>query len=142
VAAPPPRPPAPAGDLRPPPRRDDRLTRRYFLVAEQTERGITEYDVAVFVNGRWVSEVRSDTEQDPFEVTRFLTPGPNRVTLVASKRAGEVRRSTSRDATLRVVIGEGSAGGGQLLLEVPLVQMVRSAAETETFTEEHTLVAR
>jgi len=139
--APPPRPPAastvPAGGTEP------RLARRYFVVAEQSEPGITEYDVSVFVNGRWVRELRSDGDCEPFEVTRFLAPGPNKVTLVAAKRlAGTARRSTSREATLRVMVGEGSAGGGTVYLESPLVSMTRTAADTETFTEEHNLVAK
>jgi hypothetical protein len=130
-----PRPPA-AGEARP----FGTLTRRYYLVARQTEPGITEYDVSVFLNGRWVREVRSDGDGQPFEVTRFLQPGPNKVTLVATKRlAGAVRRSSSRDQTLKVLIGEGGEAGS---LESPLVSMTRTAAETETYTEEHNLVAR
>jgi len=122
---------------------DLKLSRRYFVVAEQSEPGITEYDVSVFVNGRWVRELRSDGDSEPFEVTRFLAPGSNKVTLVATKRlVGSARRSTSREATLRVILGEGSAGGGTVYLEVPLVSMTRTAADTETFTEEHNLVAK
>jgi len=139
--APPPRPPA-ASTTSPGPA-EPKLARRYFVVAEQSEPGITEYDVSVFVNGRWVRELRSDGDCEPFEVTRFLAPGSNKVTLVASKRlAGSSRRSTSREATLRVLLGEGSAGGGTVYLEAPLVSMTRTAADTETFTEEHNLMAR
>lgn len=136
AAAPPPRPPAPS-------LAEVKIGRRYFVVAEQSEPGIAEYDVSVFVNGRWVRELRSDGDCEPFEITRFLNPGANKVTLVATKRiSGTARRSTSREATLRVLLGEGSAGGGTVYLEAPLVSMTRSAAETETFTEEHNLVAR
>lgn len=135
-AALPPRPPA-AGALPP-----GALTRRYFLVVQQTEPGATEYDVSVFLNGRWVREVRSDGDSDPFEVTRFLKPGANKVTLVATKRVAGVRRSSSRDQRLEVILGEGSAGGGTVVLGTPLVTMTRNAAETETFAEEHDLVAR
>jgi CheY-like chemotaxis protein len=100
-------------------------------------------DVSVFLNGRWVREVRSDGDSDPFEITRFLQPGANKVTLVATKRvAGAVRRSNSRDQRIEVLLGEGSAGGGTVYLGTPLVTMTRNASETETFTEEHDLVAR
>jgi hypothetical protein len=99
--------------------------------------------VAVFVNGRWVREVRADGDLEPFEVTRFLQVGPNKVTMVATKRAPDAaRRSTSREATLKVTLGEGSAGGGTVYVDAPLFSMTRTAAETETFTEEHTLVAK
>lgn len=139
AAAVPPRPPAAVAEARP----SGALARRYFLVVQQTEPGMTEYDVSVFLNGRWVREVRSDGDSDPFEITRFLQPGANKVTLVATKRiAGAVRRSNSRDQRIEVILGEGSAGGGTVVLGTPLVTMTRSAAETETFTEEHDLVAR
>jgi len=125
------------------PRPTDKLGRRYFLVAEETAHGITEYDVAVFVNGRWVRELRSDGDAEPFELTRFLQLGPNKVTMVATKRLqGTARQSTSREATLRVTLGEGSAGAGTVYVDTPIFTMTRTAAETETFTEEHTLVAR
>lgn len=143
TSAPPPRPPAAGALASAAPAAEPRLARRYFVVAEQSEPGITEYDVSVFVNGRWVREIRSDGDSEPFEVTRFLNPGPNKVTLVATKRiTGNTRRSTSREATLRVLLGEGSAGGGTVYLEAPLVSMTRTAADTETFSEEHNLVAR
>lgn len=143
TSAPPPRPPAAGSLASAAPAAEPRLARRYFVVAEQSEPGITEYDVSVFVNGRWVREMRSDGDCEPFEFTRFLSPGQNKVTLVATKRlTGSTRRSTSREATLRVLLGEGSAGGGTVYVEVPLVSMTRTAADTETFSEEHNLVAR
>jgi hypothetical protein len=133
----PPSPPAAAGEPRP----FGTLTHRYFLVAQQTEPGMTEYDVSVFLNGRWVREVRSDSDAEPFEITRFLQPGANKVVLVATKRlAGAVRRSSSREQKLQILVGEGS--GGPAPLESPQVLMTRTAAETETVTEEHNLVAR
>ncbi|HSB19242.1 MAG TPA: hypothetical protein VLD85_04470 [Anaeromyxobacteraceae bacterium] len=139
AAAVPPRPPAAVAEARP----SGALAQRYFLVVQQTEPGMTEYDVSVFLNGRWVREVRSDGDSEPFEITRFLQPGANKVTLVATKRiAGAVRRSNSRDQRIEVILGEGSAGGGTVVLGTPLVTMTRNAAETETFTEEHDLVAR
>jgi hypothetical protein len=90
-----------------------------------------------------VRELRSDGDAEPFELTRFLQPGSNKVTMVATKRLqGTARQSTSREATLRVIVGEGSAGAGTVFVDTPLFTMTRTAAETETFTEEHTLVAR
>jgi hypothetical protein len=147
--APPPGPRQPAPAAAPAPQAADgragtaagRLERRYFVVAEQAEAGACGYDVAVFLNGRWVREIRSDVGAEPFEITRFLQPGKNRVQLVATKRPGAAPGSPSREATLRVAIGEAQAAGAPLL-DPPPVQMTRSAAETETFTEEHTLIAR
>jgi hypothetical protein len=135
----------PASEARPlpsGPAAGERLSRRYFAVAYQPDPGAAAYDVAIFLNGRWVREVRSDGDAAPFEVTRFLSAGPNRVQLVATKRLAGARRTSSREATLRVVIGEGHLDGGAVLVDAPLVEMTRNAAEVDTVTEEHTLVAR
>jgi len=127
-----------AGDARP----ASALSRRYWLVSEQSQRDGTQFDVAVFINGRWVKELKSSEEAAPFEVTRFLVPGPNEVVLVATKRLSGSRRSTSRDVTSRVAIGEGPASGQAGAIESAPVEMRRDASETGTFTEQHQLVAR
>jgi hypothetical protein len=128
-------------DGRPPPGAP-LLTRRYYLVGEQSELDGTQYDIAVFINGRWIKELRSADEPRPFEVTRFLQPGPNKVVLVATKRVRLARRSTSPGVTFRVVLGEAAVTGDRVAIESPQIEMKRNAAETETFTQEYALVAR
>jgi len=118
------------------------LARRYYLVGEQSELDGTQYDIAVFINGRWIKELRSAEEPRPFEVTRFLQPGSNKVVLVATKRVRAARRSTSPAVTFRVVLGEASVAGDHVTVESPQIEMKRTAAETETFTQEFALVAR
>jgi hypothetical protein len=118
------------------------LSKRYWLVGEQSEPDGTQYDIAVFINGRWIKELRSADEPRPFEVTRFLQPGTNKVVLVATKRVRLARRSTSAGVTFRVVLGEATVAGDRVTVEVPQVEMKRTAAETETFTQEYALVAR
>ena len=120
-----------------------RLSRRYFLATEQTQPDGTQYDVEVFINASWIRVIRSADPQVVLEITRFLRPGANKVTLAASKRlAGVDRRSHSKDVTLRVVIGEGNVGGDHVMIDAPLVVMTRTAAELDDRTEEFTVEAR
>jgi hypothetical protein len=135
--APPPPAPAPAAA----PAAPEKVSRRYFLVTEQTRPDGAQFDIAVFINAKWIRELKSQEDQVVTEVTRYLRPGPNKVTLAATKRPGE-RRSTSSDVVFRVVIGEGDQGGDHVRIDTPLVDARRTAAETGDVTEEFTLVAR
>jgi len=115
------------------------LTRRYFLASEHGAPG-TGFDVAIFINAQWIREVKANESQVVMEITRYLRPGANRVVLAASRRAE--RPSTSKDVVLRVVIGEGNIGGGHVMIENTLVELVRTAAEAENRSEEFVVQAR
>lgn len=117
------------------------LDHRYFLVTQHAAPG-TGYDLAVFVNAQWIREVRASEPRVVMEITRYLRPGANRLVLAATKRSQEERASTSPEVALSVVVGEGSVGGDQVLIENPLVEARRTAAETEDRTEEYVLEAR
>jgi hypothetical protein len=120
-----------------------KLTRRYFLATEQTEPDGTQYDVEVFINASWVRSIRSADPQAVLEVTRYLKPGPNKITLAAAKKlAGVERRRYTTDVNLKVIIGEGNVGGDHVMIDQPLVLMTRTAAEVEDRTEEYTVEAR
>ena len=120
-----------------------RLTRRYFLATEQSLPDGTQYDVEVFINASWIRVIRSADPQVVVEITRYLRPGPNKVTLACSKRLqGVERHSTARDVTLKVVVGEGNVGGDHVMIDDPLVLMTRTAAETDDKVEEFTIEAR
>lgn len=137
--------PPPAAPAAPPPVASpvpEKLTRRYFLATEQTRADGTQFDIAVFVNAKWIRELRSSEDQVVTEVTKYLRPGVNRVVLAATKRIAGERKSTSKDVAFKVIIGEGNAGGDHVMIDNPLVEMKRTAAETEDITEEFNLVAR
>ena len=76
------------------------------------------------------------------EVTKYLRPGPNKLVLAATKRIQGDRLSYSRDVALKVVVGEGNVGGDHVMIDNPLVEMTRTAAEIEDRTEEHVVEAR
>jgi hypothetical protein len=118
-----------------------RVTRRYFLATEQTPPG-PQFDLAIFINAQWIREVKATEPTAVVEITRFLRPGPNRLTLAATKRIVGDRLAYSRDVALKVVVGEGNVGGDHLMIDVPLVETARTAAEMDDKTEEFVIDAR
>lgn len=118
------------------------MTRHYWLVSEDQNSALAQYDLDVFVNARWVRKIKAGEPQIVLEITRYLQPGPNKVLFAATKRAEGGRRSTSPAAFLKVVVGEGEAGGNTVMIDNPLIEYKRTAAETENLNEEFTLQGR
>ncbi|MBJ6765189.1 hypothetical protein JGU66_30870 [Myxococcaceae bacterium JPH2] len=119
-----------------------RLTQRYWLVTEQSVPGMTEYDIDLYVNSRWVRKLRNNEEQVVMDVTKNLLPGDNTVTLIAHKSASGSRRSTSPQHVFRVIMGEGNEGGGNVMIDNPLIRFQTTAADTQDVTKEFTLTTR
>ncbi len=126
-------------DARPPP--PGKVSQRYFLATEHGAPG-TQYDLAIFINAQWIREVKASEPQLVMEITRYLRPGPNKVTLAATKRIVGDRLAYGNDVQLKVVIGQGNVGGGHVMIDVPLVETVRTAAEIDDRTEEFVVEAR
>ncbi len=118
-----------------------RVSRRYFIATEQTPPG-TQYDLGIFVNAQWIREVKASEPQAVIEITKYLHPGPNRVTLAATKRIVGERLAFTRDVALRIVVGEGNVGGDHVMIDVPIVETSRTAAEIDDRTEEFVIDAR
>jgi hypothetical protein len=119
-----------------------RLARRYFLVADQSVEGGTQYEVDVFINAQWIRKIQGSEGSLPFEVTRYLRPGPNRIFISAKKSIIGDRRFYGRDVWMKVVVGEGNVGGDHVMIDTPLVQLVRTAADMDDKNEEYVVEAR
>jgi hypothetical protein len=118
-----------------------KLSRRYFVAVESTPPG-TQYDLAIFVNAQWIREVKSGEPSAVLEITKYLRAGQNKVTLAATKRISGQRLAYGRDVTLKVVGGEGNVGGDHVMIDVPLFETTRTAAEMDDKTEEFVFDAR
>ncbi len=119
-----------------------RLSRRYFLVAEQAVDGGAQYEIDVFVNAQWIRKITGTEGSLPIEVTKYFRPGQNRVFLAAKKSIVGDRRYYTRDVWMRVVIGEGNVGGDHVMIDAPLVVMTRTAADMDDRNEEYVVEAR
>ena len=118
------------------------ITKHYWLVSEEASPGQAQYDLDIFVNSKWVRKVKAGEPQIVLEVTRYLTPGPNKVLFAATKHLEAGRKTTSPAAFLKITVGEGEAGGNTVMIDNPLVEFKRTAAETDNVNEEFTVTAR
>lgn len=119
-----------------------RLTRRYWLVTEQSVPGMAEYDIDLYINSKWVRKLRNNEEQIITEVTRHLQPGKNVVLLSPHKVVSGERKSYSPRHYFKVIIGEGNVGGDNVMIDNPIIKFQRTAADTKDDSEEFTLTTR
>jgi hypothetical protein len=118
------------------------ITKHYWLVSEQAGAGDSQYEVDLFINAKWVRKLRSSEDQVVMEISKLLQPGPNKLLLAATKTLAGGKRAAAPGATLKIIIGEGQAVGGNILIDNPLVEYKRSAAETANLDEEFVVQAR
>lgn len=118
-----------------------KLTRKYFLVTEQTAPGMTDYDIDVYVNAKWIRKLRNSEEQIYTDITKHLTPGKNTVLLAARKREG-ARVSVSPNHVFRVIVGEGNVGGDHVMIDRPVVDFKATAADAADISKEFTFSTR
>lgn len=118
------------------------IQKQYFLVTEQNVVGMTEYDVDMYVNSKWVRKLKSTEDQIVTEITKSLVPGRNTVMFIAKKNAPEARKSLSPQHFFRIIIGEGTMSGDHVMIDNPVVKFERTAANTDDVTKEFPLIAR
>ncbi len=120
------------------------ITQKYYLVTEQSPMGMTEYEIDLFVNGKFFRTVKSGEEQLVTDVTRHLKPGRNTVIAQAKKRYSnpDRPRSQSRSHVMRVIIGEGQTTNDQVTIEKQVMTFTRTAADTNDVTQEFSFTTR
>jgi hypothetical protein len=118
------------------------LGKHYFLVTEQGAGGGPQYDVDVFINSKWVRKLKNGEDQIVMDISKLLQPGPNKLLFAATKRAVAGPSVPQPAAYLKIIVGEGEQGGGNVLIDNPLVECKRTAAEVDNINEEFTVQAR
>ncbi len=118
------------------------LSRRYWLVAQVNSPGMVQYRLTVRINGRVVARFDdSNAPQAPIEVTDYLRPGRNTVSIVADKITEGNRRSESSRHWMRVVVSDGHIEGSSVIIDRPGVIFTRNAAQTDQVTQDFELNA-
>lgn len=118
------------------------ITKHYWLITQQTEKGAAQYDLDVWINSKWLRKLRAGEDQVVLDITKFLTPGQNKVIFGATKRIEGGRKSASPAAYIKAIVGEGEAGGDKVMIDSVLVEVKRTAAELDNRNEEFTVNAR
>lgn len=117
-------------------------TRRYFLVTEKAAPGMTQYDIDLYINGKWVRRFLDMEEHVVMELTKYVKTGANKLTFIAKKDLGTARRSASPQHYFRVVVGEGDENGRNVMITRKAVDYKRTALETKNFQDEYVLTAQ
>ena len=117
-------------------------SRRYWLVAQESERGMAQYEVDIYINSVWFRRVRSGEDQLVEDITRNLRTGANVLHFSAQKKIPGKRKSFAIQKTLSIIIGEGNMGGNNVMIENPLIQYSRNANETKNFSDDFTINVR
>ena len=120
------------------------ITQKYFLVTEQSPPGMTEYEIDLFLNGKFMRTLKSGDEQLVTDITKQLRIGQNIVIVQAKKRYADPSspKSSSRSAVFRVIIGEGNTSNDQVTIEKQLVTFTRTAADSNDVTQEFSFTTR
>ncbi len=114
--------------------------RRFFLATTQGGRhGFAQYDVVVMLKRRGrdrPDRPPGDARRPRKKVTQLIHAGNNKVQVIASKNIGAHRLSTSADDTLEIFLGEGTQTGTAVEIVRPILDMKRTASETQTYSAE------
>lgn len=117
--------------------------RQYYIYSRAPRAGYAQYDVDIYLNGKWVRKVRNRESQVVVDITRKLKPGRNVVHFAATKNYdGKSRRSTSASDYLQVFIGIGNKGGGTVNITSTLAEFKATAATTKNFGQEQTITIK
>jgi hypothetical protein len=118
------------------------ITKHYWMVSENQDSINAQYDMDVFVNSKWVRKIKAGEPQIVLEITKYLNPGPNKILFAATKHIEQGRKGTAPTSFLKVTVGEGESGGNTVMIDNPLLECKRTAAEIENVNEEFTIQGR
>ena len=118
------------------------INKQYFLVTSQNVVGMTEYDVDLYLNSKWVRKLKSSEDAAVVDITKNLVPGKNTVLFIAKKVSTEARKSQSSQHYFRIILGEGTMNGDHVLIDNPAVRFERTAANTDNLSKEFAFTAR
>ncbi len=114
--------------------------KKYFLVTEKAAPGMTQYDIDLFINAKWVRKFLDDEQHIVMEISKYLQAGPNKIQLISKKMMdSRGRRSSSPQHYFRLIIGQGESGGRNVMMTKVLVDYKRTAYETQDFTNDFTV---
>lgn len=119
-----------------------KVTKQYWLVIPQANSKHVQYELNVYLNNRWLQRIRPGDARGVMDITKRVQPGANKVRVVARKKIGDKRLSSSPKDRVQIIIGEGTAGGGTVMINRPLLTYERTAAETADFSDDFVFNSR
>lgn len=133
---PPPAPPTPTTPAFEP------VTKQYFLVTDMSTPAHAQFDVDIFINQVWVKRINATDGQVIVDISKHLHKGKNAIHFTATKNIKEGRKSVSPAHYLKLHVGEGSVSGNNVMIDNPLIEYTRTAAEMGTFDDDLVITGR
>ena len=116
------------------------VTKKYFLYARSSRQGYAQYDIDIYINGKWARKIRNTESQVVTEITSKLRPGSNVIHFAATKNfRGKSRLSTAASDYTEVIVGTGNRGGGTVNITNSLTSFKATASTTGNFGREQTI---
>jgi hypothetical protein len=114
--------------------------KKYFLYSRASRPGYAQYDIDVYINGKWLRKVRNTDSQIVVEISKKLRKGRNVVHFAATKNyGGKSRLSKQASDYVQVFVGIGNRGGGTVNITSTLASFKATASTTANFGKEHTV---
>lgn len=110
----------------------------WWLVAEQTAPGMTQYSIEVHINGKLVKRIKDDQRQVAMDIAQYLQPGQNQVSFTAIKDLSQTRRSFSSDHSFSLILGQGASQDKGLVISEVAARYTRTAMDVENHTRTFT----
>lgn len=101
----------------------------YFLVTQISKEGRGGYDIDIFINNNWVKKIINKDEQIVMDISKYMQNGKNTIRLTGIKAKDEVPSPQSMGFT-EIIIGEGTAGKNNVVIDKPLIDLKFNAKES------------
>jgi hypothetical protein len=109
-------------------------TRYYLTWTNSPVIGRAQYNFDVVVNGKVISRVMANDPSNQRDITAFIQQGTNNVRIIANKDISQGGRlSSSDEEAMTVSVSQGHSAGGAIVIDDVLLEMRRSAFDTDTF---------
>lgn len=110
-------------------------TKSYFLVTQISPSGRGGYDIDLFINGSWIKKITNKDEQIVMDLTKYMQNGKNTIRLTGVKAKDAVADPMSTGFT-EVIIGEGTAGKNNVVIDKPLIDYKFLSKDTNTIIKD------
>src|SRR5690606_3269604 len=117
------------------------ITANYYIVGSNSNPGMTQYDVQIYVNGTLLKTMKNTDGQLVVDITDKLQAGINTVTFKATKNILGSRTSVSGSDVIEIFVGKGNANSNQLTIDKQLATFKVDASQTDDVSKNYTFEA-
>ena len=117
----------------PPPAAPKAGGKRYYLVTSFSEGARADFDLDIFINGKFYKRILSHDPRVAEDITGLLKDGvENKFTISAVKNVPAGAPISTPDSFVLLVVGEASVSGDEVTIDKPLVNFRLTGAQSGT----------